>query len=214
MNGSNVINFNIENIPGSYAPGRFTIVFSDAKVLPLSFTSVRAYQQATNINVEWTVADESNTKQYEVEKSADGNNYAKVNVAVAKNSSLSLYSWKDVNAFAGFNYYRIKIVDANGKIGYSKIVNVFMGSQGQSVTVFPNPAKNGIINLQFENQPKGTYGLRLIDKNGQVMLKSQISHSAGVSVETIIGDKYMPHGIYQLELTKPDNTQLNINLLY
>ena len=45
LNGSTLVDFNIVNIPGSYAANRFRIVFTPALVLPLSFTSVKAYQK-------------------------------------------------------------------------------------------------------------------------------------------------------------------------
>ncbi len=67
----------------------FSIVFSKAKVLPLTFTNVKAYQQVTDISVEWKVYNESKVKQYEVEKSAGGNNYVNESMPPAKNSSLA-----------------------------------------------------------------------------------------------------------------------------
>ena len=43
LNGSTIADFNIVNIPGSYAPDRFRIVFRQMSVLPVTFTSVKAY---------------------------------------------------------------------------------------------------------------------------------------------------------------------------
>ena len=108
LNGSTVVNFTIENMPGSYAPDRFRIVFRPALVLPLSFTSVKAYPKNKAIAVEWKVENESNLKQYDVEKSVDGNDYA-----IAKYScshayaALSNYHWLMLHPLEGYNYYRI-----------------------------------------------------------------------------------------------------------
>ena len=52
-------------------PDRFRIVFAPSVVLPVTFTSVKAYRQDKNINVEWRVENEMNIKQYEVEKSIE-----------------------------------------------------------------------------------------------------------------------------------------------
>ena len=59
LSGSTVVNFNIVNIAGSYATDRFRIVFAPAVVLPVTFTSVKAYRQDKNINVEWRVENEN-----------------------------------------------------------------------------------------------------------------------------------------------------------
>jgi hypothetical protein len=42
----------------------------------------------------------------------------------------------------------------------------------------------------------------------------QVQHTEGSSTETIQFNKYTPHGIYQLEVAKPDGTQTNINVIY
>jgi hypothetical protein len=54
------------------------IVFEPLKALPVTFTSIKAYRQDKNIDVEWRVDNEVNMKQYEVEKSTDGNTFTKI----------------------------------------------------------------------------------------------------------------------------------------
>ncbi len=214
LNGSSTIDFSVENIPGSYAPDRFSIVFADAKVLPLTFTNVKAYQQANDINVDWKVSNESNVKQYEVEKSVDGNNYAKVSVAIAKNTPLSLYSWIDSDAVTGYNYYRIKSVNLNGKVDQSSVVKVLIVTARQSITVYPNPIKDAVINLQMERQPAGAYGIKLMNTQGQIVLLSVIQHLAGTSTEKINLEKGIARGIYTLEVITPADKVISNKLIY
>jgi len=89
-----------------------------------------------------------------------------------------------------------------------------MGSDRPQISVYPNPVVNGIINLQLNNQPQGNYGMRLLNKSGQTIMQKQIQHTGGSSTETISLDKYLPRGMYQLEVTKPDGTKSNINVVY
>ena len=212
LNGSTIADFNIVNIPGSYAANRFSIVFTPSLVLPVTFTSVKAYQQNKDIAVEWKAENESNLKQYNVEKSVDGNHYATAKTVAANNAAQSNYNWLDVNPSEGYNYYRILSTDVNGKTAYSAIVKVYMGKGKQTISVYPNPVINGTINLQLTNQPAGEYGIRLLNKIGQVMISKQINHAEGSSTETIQLDKYSAHGIYQLEVAKPDGSKTNINV--
>lgn len=60
------------------AADRFMRVFKASAVLPVTLTSVKAYQKdGNNIAVEWQVAQEQAIKQYEVEKSLNGSTFHK-----------------------------------------------------------------------------------------------------------------------------------------
>jgi hypothetical protein len=66
IDGTTLLNFNIANIPASYAADRFEIVFSQFGTLPVTFSSLIAYPQGNTINVQWDVDNEMDIKQYEV----------------------------------------------------------------------------------------------------------------------------------------------------
>ena len=105
-------------------------------------------------------------------------------------------------------------MDIDGKIAYTNIVKVLMGSIKQDITIYPNPITDGMIHLQLLNQPEGKYGLRLINKIGQIIVSKQINHAEGSSTELIKWDFNLAHGMYKLEVTKPDGSVKNINVLY
>jgi hypothetical protein len=214
LNGTNTVNFSVENVAGSYAADRFYIVFTQANVLPLSFTNVMAYQQNRAIVVEWNVANENNVKLYEVEKSTDGNSYTRVNSTTAKNLPLSTYSWVDADVAPGFNYYRLKNIDITGRIEYSKVVKVFIGSAHKSITVYPNPVKDNVISLQMLNQPAGNYGIKLLNNDGQVILSKVIQHVNGNNHETIPLKKDIAKGIYTMQVTTPAGEIVTNKIIY
>ena len=216
LTGSTVANFTIANIAGSYAPDRFRIVFAPVDVLPVTFASVKAYRQDKNINVEWKVENEMNMKQYEVEKSINGTQFTAVAVRAASinGGRSAIYVITDEKAVEGYNYYRIKSVDINGRTAFTNVVKVLVGSIKQDITIYPNPITDGMIHLQLINQPGGKYGIRLVNKAGQVILSKQIIHSEGNSTEIIKWDYNLAHGMYGLEVTKPDGSIKNINVMY
>ena len=214
LNGNTLVNFTIVNLPGSYAPNRFRIVFTPTAVLPLSITNVKASQQNHDIRIDWNVENEANVKKYEVERSGDGNSFTSVNSTAAKNAIASAYNWTDTNTSEGWNYYRIKSVDVNGKITYSRIVRVLLYSANPAITVFPNPVKGKLINLQLIHQPTGIYKVRLLTSSGQVLLATEITHTENSSIENIRIHKFTPKGLYKLNITRPDGAIENINLIY
>ena len=94
------------------------------------------------------------------------------------------------------------------------MVKVLMGSTKQDIVIVPNPITDGMIHLQLLNQPEGRYGLRLMNKIGQVIVSRQITHMEGSSTELIKWDFNLAHGMYQLEVIKPDGSVKEISVLY
>ena len=137
-----------------------------------------------------------------------------VTAATTNSGRAASYIVADALPVEGYNYYRVKSVDMNGKTAFSNIVKVLMGSIKQDITIYPNPITDGVIHLQLTNQPQGKYDIRLPNKIGQVMISKQINHTEGSSTELIKWDYNMAHGLYQLEVSKPDGTQKSINVMY
>lgn len=213
--GITTYDFDIVNLPGSYAADRFSIVFKPVAVLPVTFTSVSATQNGNNVAVEWKVENEINMKQYEVEKSTDGNNFLKVATVAANNRSSESFTWEDEAVVAGNNYYRIRSLDANGKTEYTKVVKVQMGTTVMhDISVFPNPISNGTINLQLTNQAAGNYRVRIINQSGQQVLVKQISLNGGNSTKTFHLDKSVARGFYQVEVVSPGGNTKTIRIIY
>ena len=204
ISGSTIVNFTVTNISGSSARDRFHIVFNpSAGPLPVTFASIKAYQYNAGIMVEWKVENESNLVDYTIEKSTDGSSFIFANSQPAKNASSVNYTWLDKNLFNGYNYYRIKSTGINGEIKYSDVVHVKVGKEQPSISVYPNPVVNGIINLQLVSQPAGNYKISLLNYRGQAIISKQMKLSGGNSLETFPLPKSVAHGIYQLEITGP-----------
>lgn len=209
LNDTTSINFTVDTSEASIATNRFFIIFKPAAgPLPgVTFVSVKAYQQNANIVVDWNVENQNNVNYYTIEKSADGITFVPVNQQTVTNTLLSNYIWLDTNPFAAQNYYRIKSTSITGEITYSFMVLVYMGNESPSISVFPDPVEAGIINLQLIKQPAGIYEARLLNTLGQLMVSKEINHSDGTGIESIPFSNYVPHGVYQLEIIKPDGTK-------
>jgi hypothetical protein len=214
MDGVTFYDFSVENNSGSKDPGRFYIVFSQTVQLPFTITSVKAVSENENIVVDWQVSNEKNMKQYEVERSVDGVNFIKESTITANNTGKSAYSWIDENVLPGNYYYKIRCINVEGKTDYSQIVKVTIGDGKSSITIYPNPITNGIINLRLNNLPAGKYDIRLMNQLGQVILRKQIERMFGSSTESIKWNYNLAHGIYRLEVIKPDGTVKEIKVMY
>jgi hypothetical protein len=204
----------VENVQGSYAPDRFDIVFKQDVIPPPAITSVEASAKDRNITVDWKIINEKNMQHYEVERSFDGKQFAKVTTMTAVNAGSSHYSWIDEGVLPGYYYYRIRSVDNTGKIQYTQSVKVLIGDGKSLITIYPNPITNGIINVQMINMPAGKYGIRLMNHLGQIIVSKQVERMEGSNTEAIKWNYNLAHGVYQLEIIKPDGGVKIIKVMY
>jgi len=216
MNGITSIPFSINSDPASYAVNRFSIVFAIQGPLPVTIRSIKAYRQQKNINVEWSTDNEINIKEYELEKSADGRNFASINIAkaTASNGGSASYKFTDQSPFEGNNYYRILSIENDGKAAFTNIVKVVVpvSESNSKIVVYPNPVTGNTVSLQFNNIRKGNYTVKIFNNAGQLIATKLIEHSENVPVENIeLSQKIVP-GKYELIFTG-DDIKLNASLI-
>ncbi len=202
---TNVV-FNVTaGVPASSAANRFSIVFHDVSILPISFISINAVQKNKDVEVDWSVAEESTARKYEVERSSNGIAFSKVGEVSAKaiNGNVS-YLWLDHQPMSGKNFYRVRAVNADGKYLLSKIawVNIDAASTGPepSIKVYPNPVIGQQFNLQLSDMPKGDYTVQLLNVRGQVVFTKNITHNGGTTSQVIPITKSLAAGIYLIKV--------------
>jgi len=217
LDGSTAYNFNIINDSGSWNPARFRIIFKQGVILPVSLKNIKAYPFNKDIVVEWDVANEFNIKQYDVEISSDRMHFtkAKTIAAIFNNNTAASYQWTDEGPDPGNHYYRVRCISNSGEVQYSDIVKVVIEWNSPQVTIYPNPISGNVINLQLINQPAGNYGIKLLDMLGQVLMIKQIKNDGGNHTNVVqINISSYAHGVYQVEVTRPDNNNVIMKLVY
>jgi hypothetical protein len=208
--GTTTVNFTVSSAAGSSASNRFRIIFREIAQgpLPVTFVSIAANRTAAAVNVAWKVAGERNVKNYEVQRSTDGNHFTTIATLAAQgNSSVDLnYTLSDAAAPATAVFYRINSVDQDGQNKFSSIVKVNAGSAKQGFVILSNPVREALINVQFKEQLVGRYSIRLVNGQGQTVLSSSVNHSAGSSNESLTLPATITNGMYWLMIVSPDNS--------
>jgi hypothetical protein len=211
--GITLINFTKDSIPASYAPNRFYIVFKPvAGALPVTSTNVNAYTKNEDIVVEWKVENEKEIANYILETSVNGSDFYSTATVVINSDLSGNHQWLDVKPIAGYHYYRIKINERNGRTEYSQIMKIFISKGKSSFSIYPNPIKNGIINLYFKNQPAGWYHLHLYNTVSHLILFKKIRHAGGNGSQII--SLHTKHGLYHLKITRPDGEMVVEKIVY
>jgi hypothetical protein len=71
----------------------------------------------------------------------------------------------------GWNYYRLKQIDADGTIHYSNICGVTIKSVPRKAFLYPNPARNQVTVVYSKMQPDIQY--ELFDAAGRMVLRGE-----------------------------------------
>jgi fibronectin-binding autotransporter adhesin len=199
LQGSTQVTFTANSsIAASMAANRFRILFRAPGALPVSITSIRAYQKNQGIQVEWATQQETNMQGHEVERSTDGLQFKKLGTVPALGNGTNSYGWFDASPVNGSNWYRIKSMEKSGKQSYSQVVKVNLGKTAITINAYPNPIIGNSFNLEMNNMDKGSYTIIITNKLGQELLRKQIDHTGGATTRTISIDQPMAIGTYQL----------------
>ena len=215
MSGETIYPFTFASTDSSSFYNRFEIVFSNTTPLPANFTNIKAYRKNTGIQVEWDIAAETAIKNYEVQRSENADGFTTVAsvTATANNGKAVNYDWFDANPFKTNNYYRIKVVGANGEVKYSSIVKVGNSKETDKVSVYPNPLEGNVVTIQLGGITDGKYDIQLFSSIGQQMMSSSIIKQGAVQTQTLSLPKNMSAGVYRLSIRAEDGTIYNRNII-
>ncbi|HTA84167.1 MAG TPA: T9SS type A sorting domain-containing protein, partial [Bacteroidia bacterium] len=172
-------------------------------ILPIKILTFNAqYNPDGNVvNLNWETATEVNNKEFTIEKTLDGTNWAFVaNIKGSGTSSIPIsYTSIDEQPYSGTSYYRLKQTDYDGNFTYSELRPVTIGIQQNKVEVIPNPARN-YTNIIFGTSEPGDAVLALYDCTGRLIYSRQIITVKGVNSAELEISNYT-NGVYFVTLT-------------
>jgi hypothetical protein len=168
--------------------------------LPVTLTNLRGkYDQLTNkINLTWTTAQESNSKEFVVEKSSNGLLFTAIGtVSAAGNSNRNInYNFTDKEPLNGNNYYRLRQVDLDGRREISPMIKLVV-DQGFNITYGPNPVHH-TLNLTIQNN-HAPVTVQLTDLNGKVLQQRNLPAAGSQTIQLPVTQ--FAKGIYLMKIT-------------
>ncbi|HVM88420.1 MAG TPA: T9SS type A sorting domain-containing protein, partial [Puia sp.] len=146
-------------------------------VLPVTLTYFNGYPSNCNAILNWEAATETNTDHYEVEYSTDGVSYQKLGEVKVQGTG-HLYQF-DYRPDYSKGYYRLKMMDNDGRFNYSNVVAISTGCDPSRIVLSPNPAKDKVF--VFVGLKKIS-AANLIDGNGRVIQKVKDQLETGINI--------------------------------
>jgi hypothetical protein len=184
-----------------------------ANTLPIQLVSFKAFVDGNKVGLSWTTSSEINNEYFTVERSSDGVHFEELlHKSGAGNSTVTLnYYDFDNNPLPGYNYYRLRQTDFDGKSTLSIIravnfsQNKMESSSFKITTVGPNPFSNNLtINCMSELEENAE--VKVFDINSRLIYSEKINVLPGENTFQInIENNYLP-GVYFLNLIHGGNS--------
>ena len=172
--------------------------------LPVNLLSFTGNIRNNDAILNWQTASERNTAEFVLERSLNTTNFERVtSIRAAKNSnSLKKYNYIDADVFNRNNsaYYRLKMIDVDGKFTYSNVVALNKGTTVSTPTVYPNPFRDNLL-LQHAQAGKTVHVFNIA---GKQIITIDVKQDGDVTLSEL---NALTAGIY---FVKIDNTTIKV----
>ena len=174
--------------------------------LPVMFDNVFAYRKNDGVIIEWSNLTERDIAIYYVERSVNGKDYTLIGQHLPKSNrdDKSSYSNFDTDPVPGINFYRIKAIEKNTKIIFSKILRVEIDKQKPGFSLYPNPATNRQLIIVLNEIKEGKYTLRMFNTLGQELYQNVIINKGSSVTQTLQLPSSVRPGFYNVIITGND----------
>ncbi|MGN6605024.1 MAG: hypothetical protein ACTHK8_21390 [Ginsengibacter sp.] len=208
LKDTTLVNISFTSDPASKDPGRFKVVFRNREATALPGVTLYLNNTSGAIMLTWRGLKQHGIKGYRIEQSPDGIHFRSNGYVTVSEDRNASYSWSVSQPVQGHNYYLIRVVGADGAVGFSNTKDVIVEGDRKvepGITVAPNPAVKGRLRFYFSNQSTGDYSLNLINPAGQSVYRGKTSFSGTNGFLSFTGLPGLS-GLYKAMLTKPDGT--------
>ncbi len=154
--------------------------------LPLKLLSFNGQLQNDKVYLYWETTNEKNVLGFDIERMT-GSTWEKMGFVPSGSTNVlsNHYTFNDNSPEKGTNYYRLKIVDIDGKFAYSDIISIEIKPDHNIVYQnFPNPFSN-FTNIKFEIAEEAP-------------VKIIVYNATGVKVAVLMNEIKQP-GVYQVQ---------------
>ena len=169
-----------------------------AGTLPLTLLNFNASLLNCKPSLNWITASETNTDRFEVERATQNTatDWVTIGTTAAQGNSTikNKYNFSDntVEASSKKTFYRLKMIDKDGKYKYSPVLPVFINCKTAQVNTYPNPVQQGFLNVNVIAIANEKTEAVLVGTLGQIVLKMNLKNGLNtVNVSNIANGEYL-----------------------
>ena len=160
---------------------------SNNATTPALMMSFDGQVQSQTADLNWVMENETNCNYFVIERSGDTGGYDSIGVVTGlNNNNQTTYIYSDNHMLNGNNYYRLRQVDMDGVIRYSKVVSLYDMQQeaAPKMSVYPNPAV-ATLNFSINSTATQQIFVQIYSISGVLLQTSEQTLSAGNNLQSI-----------------------------
>jgi uncharacterized delta-60 repeat protein/uncharacterized repeat protein (TIGR01451 family) len=173
-----------------------TILSAPVPVTLLHFSAKK--NGKTNL-LSWSTVNEMNADRFDIERSGNGSSFEKNGTVQCQpgTAGTKFYEYRDESPLAKRNYYRLKIVDYDGRFTYSP-VRLLSSSRSDYFRIYPNPVRNLAL-VEIESEKKDALQAQVLTYDGKLLISTMWNVEQGKQLRSI-NSSGLPAGNYLLKI--------------
>ncbi|MEO6819354.1 MAG: T9SS type A sorting domain-containing protein [Ginsengibacter sp.] len=172
--------------------------------LPLQLLYFKgSYDGKVNV-LKWKTTNENYFKSFDLQKSSNGQDFETISSLTGNSAPVKSveFVFTDAFPFAGSNFYRLKMVNADNSFTYTEIINLI--SEGRKLIIsgiYPNPVK-GIFQVKINSASQVQSNIEIVDFSGRRIFSKTYTINEG-SGKIEIDASTFKNGVYMFLLKSP-----------
>ena len=170
--------------------------------LPITLLNFDAVVLQETIELKWTTILEENFQKFIIQRSGKGIVFNDIGEVAGAGKNIydieSHYSFEDKSPLLGYNYYRLKAMDLDGKYEIFDVLAARL-SGNKNLFVYPNPSFGESISFSINFNPSENDYVLILDQVGSEIARVRVTDTKNLIT---FRNKLRP-GIYSLKYFSP-----------
>ncbi len=160
-------------------------------ILPMTLLQFNGNRRGNTVVLQWETAEELNTSHFIVERSTDGIHFNAIQKVMVSGEGTGNYTTADYQPLPGLLYYRLQMVDIDGRFTYSHTLSI--NNDNNTITVAPRLiTDNSEIKVTHAASTQSAV-IQITGIDGKVWLTQPVAKG---SLQTTINTNWLVKGNY------------------
>lgn len=200
-----------DGLSSNIASYTIPVIGKQQVILPISLLNFNGVAENKKVQLYWQTEHEGNSSYFELQRSADGNNFETIATVTAKGNTATASHYQNTDDLFFYTYktvyYRLKMVDINGGFKYSPAVMIQFGTTTKAnVKAWPLPF-NSNLNVEYNSDAKEMVKITIRSVNGSMVMSMNNNVKKGSNIISLYQAQTIPAGTYLLTISNGTNAE-------